>query len=279
MNGRETVKQNGPKPDAASANVDDLLAIMARLRGKNGCPWDAEQTLDTLKTFLIEECYEVVDAIDSGDTGAHLEELGDLLLQVVFQAQIRAEQGEFRFQDVADAIRDKLVRRHPHVFGDLKAADAGEVIRHWEAIKAGEKKKDAGKSQSVLAGVPRSLPALQRAQQVQTRAARVGFDWAAVEDVMKKVEEELAEVKEAMASGDAGRVGDEIGDLLFAVVNLSRFQKLPAEELLGRTIRKFIRRFEAVEDGARAQGKQPSEMTLEQLDALWEAAKRRERSG
>ncbi len=268
-----------PKPDAATADVNDLLAIMARLRGPNGCPWDAEQTLETLKTFLIEECYEVVDAIDSGDAGAHLEELGDLLLQVVFQAQLRAERGEFRFQDVADVIRDKLVRRHPHVFGEAKAANSGEVIKHWEAIKAGEKKKNAGKSQSVLAGVPRSLPALHRAQQVQGRAARVGFDWSAVEDVVKKVEEELAEVKEAMASGEADRVGDEIGDLLFAVVNLSRFQKLPAEELLGRAIRKFIRRFEAVEAGARAAGKKPAEMSLAELDGLWEGAKRRERGG
>lgn len=261
---------------AATASVDELLAIMARLRAKDGCPWDAEQTLESLKPFLIEECYEVVDAIDSGDPGHHLEELGDLLLQIVFQAQLRAEAGSFRFQDVVDAISAKLIRRHPHVFGDIKAATSGEVLRNWEAIKA--KEKGAEKPRSAVDGVPRSLPALQRAQQVQVRAARVGFDWAATEDVVAKVEEELAEVKAALASGDEEAVGDEIGDLLFAVVNLSRFRKLHAEQMLERTIKKFIRRFQDVEAGARDLGKKPDEMSLAELDALWEAAKRRERA-
>ena len=256
--------------------MDDLLAVMARLRAKDGCPWDAEQTLESLKAYLVEECYEVVDAIDSGQPGAHLEELGDVLLQIVFQAQIRSEKGDFQFKDVADAIRTKLIRRHPHVFGDVQAATSGDVIRNWEAIKAIEKGTE--KPCSVLDGVPRSLPALQRAQQVQARAARVGFDWAATEDVVAKVEEELAEVKAALASGDEARVGEEIGDLLFAVVNLSRFRKLHAEQMLEGTIKKFIRRFHHVEAGARELGKKPAEMSLAELDALWEDAKRRERA-
>ncbi len=264
-----------PVPGAATARVDDLLAIMARLRAQDGCPWDAEQTLQSLKPFLIEECYEVVDAIDSGDPGQHLEELGDVLLQIVFQAQLRAEEGAFRFQDVVDVISAKLIRRHPHVFGDTKAATSGEVIRNWDAIKAGE--KGAEKPRSAVDGVPRSLPALQRAQQIQSRAARVGFDWAATEDVVAKIEEELAEVKAALAAGDEEKVGDEIGDLLFSVVNLSRFRKLHAEQMLERTIKKFIRRFQEVEAGARVLGKKPGEMSLAELDALWEAAKRREK--
>ncbi len=264
-------------PGAATANVNELLAIMARLRAPGGCPWDAEQTMATLKPFLIEECYEVVDAIDSGEPGSHVEELGDVLLQIVFQAQIRAEEGAFRFQDVVDAICAKLIRRHPHVFGEGQAATSNDVLRVWDAIKA--KEKGTEKPRSAVDGVPRSLPALQRAQQVQSRAARVGFDWSATEDVVAKVEEELAEVKAALAEGDEEKVGDEIGDLLFAVVNLSRFRKLHAEQMLERTIKKFIRRFQEVEAGARAQGKQPSEMTLAELDALWEAAKRKERGG
>jgi tetrapyrrole methylase family protein / MazG family protein len=255
--------------------MEKLLAIMARLRAKDGCPWDAEQTLVSLKPYLIEECYEVIDAIDSGDPGQHMEELGDLLLQIVFQAQIRAEEGAFRFQDVAEAICAKLVRRHPHVFGDVKAETSSQVLRNWDAIKAGE--KGADKPRSAVDGVPRSLPALQRAQQVQARAARVGFDWSATEDVVAKVDEELAEVKAALASGDEEKVGDEIGDLLFAVVNLSRFRKLHAEQMLERTIGKFIRRFQEVEAGARERGKKPDDLSLAELDALWEAAKRRER--
>ncbi len=255
--------------------MDKLLAIMARLRAKDGCPWDAEQTLASLKPFLIEECYEVVDAIDAGDAGHHLEELGDLLLQIVFQAQLRAEEGAFCFQDVVEGISAKLIRRHPHVFGDVQAATTGEVLRNWDAIKA--KEKGGEKPRSAVDGVPRSLPALQRAQQIQVRAARVGFDWAATEDVVAKIEEELAEVKAALAAGDEEKVGDEIGDLLFSVVNLSRFRKLHAEQMLERTIQKFISRFQDVEAGALALGKKPSDMSLAELDALWEAAKRRER--
>jgi len=262
---------------AAESGVNGLLAVMARLRGENGCPWDAEQTLDSLKPFLIEESYEVLDALETGDAAAHCEELGDLLLQIVFQARIREERGEFAFRDVVEAIRQKLVRRHPHVFADAAVDDVAGVLRNWEAIKAREKGSPEA-PRSALAGVPRSLPALQRAQQVQARAARVGFDWAAADDVVRKIEEELTEVKEALAAGGSARVQEEIGDLLFAVVNLCRFRKLQAEEALSEAIRKFIRRFEAVEAGARAAGRKPAEMSLAELDALWEAAKRIERA-
>jgi tetrapyrrole methylase family protein/MazG family protein len=255
--------------------MDELLAVMMRLRGKDGCPWDAEQTLESLKVFLVEECYEVIDALDSGDTAHHLEELGDLLLQIVFQAQIRAEKGEFQFKDVAEAIRTKLVRRHPHVFGDVQVSGTGDVLRNWDAIKA--KEKGAEKPRSILDGVPRSMPALQRAQQIQARAARVGFDWPDLQGVLAKVEEELAEVKEALASGDEAKVRDEIGDLLFAVVNLGRFQKLHAEQAMHEAIAKFVRRFQALEDEVRTMGKKPTELSAVELDAIWEAVKRRER--
>jgi tetrapyrrole methylase family protein/MazG family protein len=257
------------------ADISDLLAVMARLRGPGGCPWDAEQTLETLKTFLVEECYEVIDAIDSGVADQHREELGDLLLQIVFQAQIRAERGEFKFQDVIDSIREKLVRRHPHVFADVQVSGTSDVLRNWDAIKAKEKGEE--KPRSAIAGVPRSMPALQRAQQIQSRASRVGFDWSEVKDVLAKVEEELAEVKRALEAGQEDKLQEEIGDLLFAVVNLSRFQKFQAEQVLHAAVAKFIRRFEGVEAGARLQGKKMVEMTPAELDALWEEVKRQER--
>ena len=251
-----------------------LLAIMAKLRDRGGCPWDREQTLESLRPYLIEECYEVLDAVESGEPGKHCEELGDLLLQIVFQSQIRKEQGRFSFEDVAAGLCEKLVRRHPHVFGNVKADTSGEVLRNWDRIKRHEK---AGAPASVLAGVPRHLPALAKAQQVQSRASRVGFDWSAVHDVVAKIEEELGEVKEALRSGAASQIREEIGDLLFAVVNLSRFQKLNAEELLDATVRKFVKRFESIERRVHAQGRQMTDCGLQELDALWEAAKRAER--
>lgn len=254
--------------------MDELLGVMARLRGKDGCPWDAEQTLETLKGFLVEECYEVIDAVDAGDSAHHLEELGDLLLQIVFQTQIRAERGEFQFKDVAEAIRTKLVRRHPHVFGDVQVADTQDVLRNWDAIKA--KEKGAEKPRSAVEGVPRSMPALQRAQQIQSRAARVGFDWPDIQGVMDKVEEELAEVKAAIASGDETRVSEEIGDLLFAVVNLTRFRKLQAEQVLHQAIAKFVRRFQDVENRARAGGKELRDLSLDEMESHWMEVKRLE---
>lgn len=266
----ETITNGSP-----SADISGLLAVMARLRDPGGCPWDAEQTLESLKTFLVEECYEVIDAIDSGETDHHREELGDLLLQIVFQAQIRAERGEFGFQDVVDTIREKLIRRHPHVFADVQVSNTGDVLRNWDAIKAREKGEE--KPRSAVEGVPRSMPALQRAQQVQSRASRVGFDWSEAKDVLAKVEEELAEVKRALAEGHEDKLQEEIGDLLFAVVNLSRFQKFQAEQVLHAAVAKFIRRFEGVEAAAHRLGKKPVEMSPAELDALWEEVKRQER--
>lgn len=255
--------------------IDQLLTLMERLRSPGGCPWDREQTLKSLKQYLIEEAYEVIDAIDSGDPARHVEELGDLLLQVVFQAQIRKEQGDFDFNDVAQSISDKLIRRHPHVFGDVQVTGSGEVLRNWEAIKAREKNED--KPRSAVDGVPRHLPALHKAHQVQSRAARVGFDWTRAQDVVDKIEEELKEVKEALISHDANHIREEIGDLLFAVVNLSRFQKMNAEELLAATIEKFVRRFQAVENRVHEAGRQMADCTLEELDRHWNAIKAQEK--
>lgn len=254
--------------------MERLQHVIRRLRAPDGCPWDREQTLATLKPFLIEECYELLDAIDGGDSAHHAEELGDVLLQVLLQAQIRAEQGDFTFDDVASGLADKLVRRHPHVFGSLSVSDSAEVARNWERIKADETQE----RRSALAGVPRHMPALQRSQRIQSRAARVGFDWDAVDDVMAKIEEELGEIREAIAEGDDAHVAEEVGDLLFAVVNLSRFLKINAEIALDSTVAKFIARFHAVEEGLAARGMSVETATLADMDALWDAAKAGEQS-
>lgn len=256
-----------PKP------IDQLLEIMRRLRAPDGCPWDREQSLETLKKNLVEETYEVIDAIDSGDRAMLREELGDLLLQIVFQSQICAEEGAFEFQDVAQAIADKLVRRHPHVFGDVQVADADEVLKNWEQIKRTEK---GAAPRSAVAGVPRHLPALHKAQQVQSRAARVGFDWRETKDVLSKIEEELAEIRMAMAQESAERVRDEIGDLLFAVVNLTRFLGHEAEEVLDLTVSRFTRRFQYIEDEVHGADRKLTDCSLDELEALWQEAKLRE---
>ena len=248
-----------------------LLAVMARLRGKRGCPWDREQTLRSLKPYLIEESYETLDAIDTGDPQKHMEELGDVLLQVVFQARIREEAGAFDFDDVVRTLTAKLIHRHPHVFGSTRVKNSGDVLRNWEKIKAHEKKP--GDHPSILAGLPRHLPALQRAQRAQGRAARVGFDWKRVRDVLAKVEEELTEVKQAMRRGRRAAIEEELGDLLFAIVNLCRFQHLHAEEVLDMNVQKFIRRFQAVEDRVRASGKDMSDCSLAELDRVWNEVK------
>lgn len=257
--------------DTPEKPIDRLLAIMARLRAPDGCPWDQEQTLTSLKKNLVEETYEVVDAIDSGDRSLLREELGDLLLQVVFQSQICAEEGAFTFQDVAQAIADKLVRRHPHVFGDAKVANADEVLKNWEQIKRTEKGDETPRS--AIAGLPRHLPALHKAQHVQSRAARVGFDWRETKDVLAKVEEEIGEIKMALAMESAERVRDEIGDLLFAVVNLTRFMGHEAEEVLDETVRRFTRRFQHIEDQVHASNRRMVDCSLEELEAFWQEAK------
>lgn len=247
-------------------NLARLLQIMARLRGPGGCPWDREQTHRSLRHNLIEECYEVLDAMDQ--PAEFRDELGDLLLQIVFHAQMADEAGEFDFDDVAKGIADKLVRRHPHVFGKTKAATSAEVLTQWEQIKKAEKK-----SRSIYSEVPRSLPALIKADKIQRKAARVGFDWKHVNDVVAKVEEEVRELKGAMASGSRKQFEEELGDLLFAAVNLARYEKLDPEELLNRTIHKFVKRFQQIENAVHKSGRRLEDCSLEELDALWESAK------
>lgn len=251
---------------------------MRRLRGDGGCPWDREQTLQTLKPFLIEEAYEVLEAIDEGNFDHLREELGDLLLQIVFQSQICAEQGRFTFDDVATTIADKLVRRHPHVFGDVRVSGADEVLRNWAAIKREEKGAPDGPPPSAVDGVPRHLPALLKADRVQARAARVGFDWNETHEVVAKLDEEIAELKQALATGNKDRMREELGDVLFTLVNLSRFLETDAEAALHATTDKFVRRFKAVERKARERGIRLGECGLPTLDALWDEAKAEERA-
>lgn len=263
------------------ATLTRLVGVMRRLLAPDGCPWDREQTFETLRKYALEEACEVIDAIDSGDRGAIREELGDLLLQVVFQAELGRREGAFAIDDVVAGIVEKLVTRHPHVFGDLDAKTADEVLRNWEKIKAQEK-KDRG----ILGGVPRSLPALVRAQRIGEKVERVGFDWEDARGSRAKVTEEMGELDKAIAAGDAREIEEELGDVLFALVNLSRHVKVDAEGALRRTIDKFTRRFAHVEKRVHAEhggwggpgGNQPN-LPLEVLDRYWEEAKAIEKSG
>lgn len=249
---------------------DDLVNLMTTLRAPGGCPWDRQQTLPDLKPYVVEESYEVIDAIDSGDRASLLEELGDMLLQAVFIAEITREEGAFDIYDSITAIHDKLVRRHPHVFADVVANDAEEVLVNWEKLKNAERKAE---NKSVLAGVPQALPALLRASRLTEKAARVGFDWRRTEDVFDKIDEELGELREAVAAGDKAHIEEEIGDLLFTVANIARKVGLNAEEALQSTNRKFTRRFGSMETTVRATGRDLDQLTLEEMDALWDAAK------
>lgn len=256
-----------------SEPFDRLVRIMARLRAPGGCPWDRAQSREDLKPYLVEETYEVLDAIERKNPEMLREELGDLLLQVVFHAQIAEEEGTFTVDDVCRGIAEKLERRHPHVFGEAKADTPDEVLQNWEAIKKGEKSRDA----SVLEGVPASLPALLKAYRLQQKAARVGFDWEERRQVEEKVREEWVELSEAVASRDRAHIREEMGDFLFALVNLGRFLDLDPEDALQAANAKFSRRFREVEDEARGSGRDIHGMTLAEMDALWEAVKRRER--
>jgi MazG family protein len=264
--------------DAAGARaLERLLGLMARLRAPDGCPWDREQTPATLKPQLLEECYEVIEAIDAGSATHLAEELGDLLLHIVFQAQIAREAGKFGFAEVADGIADKLVRRHPHVFGAEKVAGAGEVVTLWNDLKKAEKPE----RESALDGVPRALPALMRAEALQKKARQVGFDWPDVRGALAKIREEIDEVAaeiESGARGEAAKTAEEIGDLLFSVVNLTRHLKLHAEELLTAANDKFSRRFRAMEKRIKERGKNLKDCTLAELDAAWNEVKAEESS-
>ena len=248
-----------------------LVEIMRELRGEHGCPWDKEQTHESLRQYLLEEAYEVIEAIDSGRYDDLKEELGDLLLQVVFHAQIAEEEGRFTILEVVRGINEKLIRRHPHVFGDVVVKTAAEQSQHWEKLKRQEGKKSA------IDGVPRSLNALLRAHRIQAKASTVGFDWEKTEQVWEKVREELAELEEAYKNGDQQAVQEELGDVLFAIVNLSRFLRVNPEDALRLTVEKFSRRFRAVEEELRRRGKTAEEADLEEMDAIWENHKRLEK--
>lgn len=266
------------------ATFDDLVALMARLRSPDGCPWDREQTYETLAPMLLEEAYEAFEAVEEARQGRPLElrdELGDLLFQIVFYAQVASEQGEFAIQDVTEAIHAKMVRRHPHVFGDAQADNAAEVLRNWEAIKAEEKRlagKEA-KEESLLDGVSLKTPALMEAHQLSTKAARVGFDWQHLEDIFAKLHEEIEELRDAISqqtpdAEDAhAQVREELGDLLFAVTNIARYLRVEPEAALKATNRKFRRRFRFIEAGLKARGRSLDAATLDEMEALWQEAK------
>lgn len=252
--------------------ISDLLEIMRLLRTPEGCPWDREQTHESIRSNLLEETHEALEAIDRGDMPLLQEELGDVLLQVVFHAQMEQEKGSFTFDDVADGICKKLIFRHPHIFGDVKVGSTDEILSNWDDLKRKEKKQET--DTSTLESVSKSLPSLIRAQKLQKKAAKVGFDWPDVSGALDKVEEELAEVRAAI--GGDGDVEEEIGDLIFAVTNVSRFVKVDSERAAAKTCNKFVRRFADMEQQAKAQGKQLSELTLEEMDALWDEAKKKE---
>jgi MazG family protein len=273
------------------ANFQDLVALMARLRSPEGCPWDREQTYATLAPMLVEEAYEAFEAVEDAREGrpANLcEELGDLLFQIVFYAQVAAERGEFTIDDVTGRIHAKMVRRHPHVFGDVVVRDNEELLRNWEALKAEEKRaagKDGGgggEDSSLLDGVPARAPALMEAHQLTVKAARVGFDWQHVDDIFDKLHEEVEELRAAIrerAEADAGaeaehqHVREEVGDLLFAVTNIARHLGVEPESALKLTNRKFRRRFGHIERGLAARGRGPGQATLEEMEELWQEAK------
>jgi MazG family protein len=261
---------------APGASLTRLVDIMDRLLAPDGCPWDREQTLETLRPFLVEETYEVLDALARDDVPGHCEELGDLLMQIVFQAALRRNQGAFAIDDVVASISDKLVHRHPHVFGDTKGVETpAQVLAQWEEIKRAEKAAAGISTDRVLAGI-KPGPALARAQKVGTKASKVGFDWPSWEGSYAKIEEEVVELKDAVRSTDAAAIHHELGDLLFAVVNVARKLGVDAENALVDATNRFQQRFEFVEDRLRERGKTPRSSTLEEMDSLWNDAKESE---
>jgi MazG family protein len=270
------------KSDDEPYTLADLLAVMARLRDpETGCPWDAKQSFETIAPYTIEEAYEVADAIDRGDKSGLKDELGDLLLQVVYHAQMANEEGSFAFDDVADAITRKMIRRHPHVFEDPTRRDAFLGSGLWEQIKAEEKAErgEATDPSSILNDVPVGMPGLTRAAKLQKRAAEVGFDWSDVGLIIEKVEEELAELKEAIAHGETQeRIADEFGDVAFVLANVARHLHVDPESALRGTCDKFIRRFQHIETALAAEGRTPKDADLDEMEALWNAAKQAEKA-
>lgn len=253
-------------------DIQELLNIMEKLRGEKGCPWDREQTRNSLKPYIIEEAYELIEAIEEKDPEKIKEELGDLLFQIVFQCQIAKERSEFEMSDVVAAIGQKMTSRHPHVFGNGECKNPEEVIRQWEVLKKNEGKL----RESLLEGVPKAMSSLLRAHRLQKKAAQAGFDWPDIDDVIVKVDEEMNELKEALKSGSRDEMEGELGDIIFMLVNLSRFMKVNPEDAHRKTIGKFMRRFRHIEIKAVEQGRELSDMTLEEMDRLWDEAKNKE---
>ncbi len=256
-----------------------LVEIMRKLRGEGGCPWDRKQTHESLRTYVVEEAYEVVQAIDDRDDEELCEELGDLLLQVAFHSQIASESGRFDVGDVIRGIVEKLIRRHPHVFGDVEAKDSKAVLRNWERIKQRERADEGGEPGSILDNIAGAMPALMRALKVQAKASRVGFDWPDVTGALQKVREEMDELEQARKAGDKARMAEEVGDVLFAFVNVARFLKVDPEIALGRTVDKFIARFKHIEMRAGEANRRIEDMTLDEMDSLWEEAKQLSAAG
>jgi tetrapyrrole methylase family protein/MazG family protein/ATP diphosphatase len=264
-------------PPATDRPIDRLLAIMARLRdAQSGCPWDLEQTFATIAPYTVEEAYEVADAIERGDLGDLKDELGDLLLQVVFHARMAEEQGAFAFDDVARAINDKMVRRHPHVFGDETYGSLDAQKAGWESLKA-EERSAKGRDASLLDDVPAGLPALTRAVKLSKRAARVGFVWPTLADVVAKLDEEVAELKAEIAVGDVEKARQEMGDVLFVVANLARTLDVDPEDALRATNAKFTRRFRYIEQKLAERGRTPDQSDLAEMDALWDEVRAAEK--
>ncbi len=270
--------QEQPGRPRAGEKFDRLVEIMARLRGPGGCPWDREQTFDSIKPYTLEETYEVLDAIDRRDWRALAEELGDLILQAVFYAEMAAEKGLFTIADSLDAINAKLVRRHPHVFGDGTAKTAGQVLARWNEIKADEKRERGEQPQGLLDGVLRNQPALMEAAHLSKKAAAAGFDWPDVGGVFDKMREEIAELEKARQGESPEKIEEEIGDLLFTIVNLARFLGADPEQALRRTNAKFRARFAEVENGLAARGRDFRQTTIEEMEELWQQAKAKEES-
>jgi len=278
--------QKSARPARLSSGewFEKLVALQARLRARNGCPWDLEQTHQTLRTYLVEETYEVLDALESGDDGKFANEMGDLLLQIVFHSQIAAEEGRFTVADVIREVHEKMVRRHPHVFGEKRAKDAAEVLKNWEQIKAQERHAEgkngasaARAEKSLLDGVPRTLPATLESLQLTKKAARAGFDWEDAAGIFEKMREECAELRQALDKKEGARVEEEMGDLLFATVNLARFLKVDPEIALKKANGKFSRRFREMERLAAEKGQAFADTPRADKEQLWEAAKRGER--
>ena len=253
-------------------SFDDLVELVATLRSEHGCPWDREQTLGDLTKYLIEEAYELIDAVTDDDTDSIEEEVGDLLFLVLFFAQIGREAGRFDLAGAIARTHEKMIRRHPHVFGEANARNADEVLTHWYGIKAREKSEGGGVP-SAIGNIPRHLPALLKAQKIQRNVSRVGFDWGKADEVLAKADEELEELREALAGGDRRALVEELGDLLFSIANFARFLKIESEEALEQTNRKFIRRFQEMEQKLTASGRPLSDHTLEEMDAEWERVK------